>query len=72
MDPLSEVISLLDMQSARSTRFEASGAWALRFPAKPALKFAAVLRGGCWLAFPDQRPQRLAAGDTFLLANAPS
>jgi len=72
MDPLSEVFSLLDIESARSTRFEASGAWALRFPAKPTLKFAAVLRGGCWLALPDQPPQRLRAGNTFLLANAPS
>lgn len=70
-DPLSDVLALVGVRSARCTRFEAGGAWALRFPAKPALKFAAVLRGECWIALPDCEPQRLAAGDTFLLANAP-
>ena len=72
MDPLSEVFSLLDIRSARCTRLEAGGTWALRFPAKPALKFAAVLRGWCWILLPGEPPCRLGAGDTFLLSNAPS
>lgn len=72
MDPLSEVFSLLDVRTARCTRFAASGKWAYRFPAKPALKFAAVLRGECWIDFEDGTRHRLVAGDTFLLANAPS
>jgi len=72
MDPLSEVFSLLDIRSARCTRLEAGGSWALRFPAKPALKFAAVLRGACWIMLPGAKASRLAAGDTFLLNNAPS
>jgi len=72
MDPLSEVFSLLDIQSARCTRLEAGGTWALRFPAKPALKFAAVLRGWCWILLPGEPPYRLGTGDTFLLSNAPS
>lgn len=46
-DPLSDVLAMVRVRSARCTRFEAGGAWALRFPAKPALKFAAVLRGEC-------------------------
>ena len=70
-DPLSEVFSLLDMRSAASARLAAGGAWALRFPAKPILKFNAVLRGQCWITLPGERPQLLDAGDTFLLANAP-
>jgi AraC-like DNA-binding protein len=72
MDPLSDLFSMLRLKSARCTRFEAGGAWALRLPAKPALKFAAVLRGECWLILPGMEPHRLRAGDTFLLANAPS
>jgi len=72
MDPLSEVFSLLDIRTARCTRLEAGGSWALRFPAKPALKFAAVLRGACWIMLPGATASRLAAGDTFLLNNAPS
>ena len=71
MDPLSDVFSLLDVRSARCTRFEAGGAWALRFPAKPALKFAAVLHGECWITLPGTPPHQLGAGDTFLLADAP-
>lgn len=72
MDPLSDVLSLLAVQNARCTRFEAGGgAWALRFPAKPALKFAAVLSGACWIDLLDGAPRGLGAGDAFLLANAP-
>ncbi|WP_428488385.1 AraC family transcriptional regulator [Rhodopila sp.] len=72
MDPLSEVFSLLEVRSARCTRLEAGGTWALRFPAKPALKFAAVLRGQCWILLPGDPPHRLGTGDTFLLSKTPS
>ncbi|WP_218642411.1 AraC family transcriptional regulator [Caballeronia sordidicola] len=72
MDPLSEVFSLLDIQSAATSRLETAGAWAVRFPPKPSLKFHAVLRGGCWITLPGESPCRLEAGDTFLLANSPA
>ncbi|MGO7869120.1 AraC family transcriptional regulator [Rhizobium leguminosarum] len=72
IDPLSDVFSLLDIESARCTRFEVGGKWAFRFPAKPALKFVAVLRGACSIVLPDEPPFVLVAGDTFLLANAPA
>lgn len=71
MDPLSEVFSLLNIQGARCTRFEASGRWSYRFPAKPAFKFGAVVRGDCWIEFGDGQRHQLAAGNSFLLANAP-
>lgn len=70
-DALTDILSLLDVRSARCTRFEAGGRWAFRFPAKPALKFAAVLQGECWIVLPGEGPHRLTAGDTFLLAEAP-
>lgn len=72
MDPLSEVFSQLDLRGARCTRFEADGQWSYRFPAKPALKFGAVMQGQCWIEFSDGDRHKLAAGDCFLLANAPS
>lgn len=72
MDPLSQVFSLLNVRAGRCTRFEASGNWSYRFPAKPALKFGAILRGDCWMDFGDGPSHQLAAGDSFLLANAPS
>ena len=71
MDPLSQVFSLLDVQSLATARLEAGGSWALRFAAKPYLKFNAVLRGCCWIELPGVAPCRLEEGDTFLLANAP-
>lgn len=70
MDPLSQVFSLLNVRVARCTRFEASGNWSYRFPAKPALKFGAILRGECWIDFGDGLRHQLGAGDSFLLANA--
>ncbi|OKO85114.1 AraC family transcriptional regulator [Bradyrhizobium sp. AS23.2] len=72
VDALSDLFSLIDVRSARCTRFEAGGSWSFSFPAKPALKFVAVLRGECWIMLPGESPQQLAAGDTFLLAEAPS
>lgn len=71
MDPLSQVFALLNVRAARCTRFEGGGRWSYRFPAKPALKFGAVLRGACWMDFGDGSRRQLHAGDTFLLANAP-
>jgi AraC-like DNA-binding protein len=70
IDPLSDVFALLDVRGARCTRLEAAGKWAFHFPAKPALKFVALLRGECWLTLPGTRPFALGAGDTFLLCNA--
>ncbi len=72
IDPLSDMFSLVDIESARCTRFEVGGQWAFRFPPKPALKFVAVLRGGCWIILQGEPPFALRAGDTFLLANAPA
>src|SRR4051812_33718666 len=71
LDPLSDVFALLDVQGARCTRLEAAGKWAFYFPAKPALKFVALLRGQCWLTLPGAPPFALGPGDTFLLCNAP-
>lgn len=72
IEPLSEVFSLLDIRGARCTRFEASGKWSYRFPAKPAFKFGAVVHGDCWIEFFDGQRHALSEGDCFLLANAPA
>jgi len=69
-DPLSELLTLVTLGSARCTRLEAGGAWALWFPELTRLKFVAVLRGTCWIMLPDAPAHRLKAGDTFLLTNS--
>lgn len=71
LDPLSDVLSALEVRSLRRTRLEASGSWALAFPARARLKFVALLRGMCWVLLPDQPPHRLAAGDVFLIGDGP-
>lgn len=69
MDPLSDVLTVLQARSTRRTRFEASGAWSVAFPVAERLKFVAVLRGACWFRVPHLEPQRLVAGDCCLIGN---
>ncbi|KAA3512891.1 AraC family transcriptional regulator [Agrobacterium rosae] len=66
-DPLSDVLTVLNAQATRRTRFEGSGDWALSFPALDRLKFVAVLRGGGWLLLPGISPQRIETGDCCLI-----
>jgi AraC-like DNA-binding protein len=70
-DPLSDVFTILKLRSARCTRLEAGGDWAVTFPSQARMKFVAVLRGDCWITLPDCPPQRLGTGDTFLLTQSP-
>nr|WP_242624124.1 cupin domain-containing protein [Micromonospora kangleipakensis] len=68
MDPLEDVLSLLDATGHVSTGLSAGGPWAIRFLPPAGVKFNAVRRGRCWLRVdevPD--PVRLDAGDCFLL-----
>lgn len=68
-DPLSEVLSLLELENAQCSRFEASGSWALSFTVLNRVKFVSLLRGACWIIVPEASPYRIIAGDTFLLTN---
>jgi AraC-like DNA-binding protein len=69
VDPLSRVLDLVTVESAVSTRLEASGTWALSFPGVRHIKLAAIHRGEAWLrAGADGREQRLRAGDCFVLS----
>jgi AraC-like DNA-binding protein len=67
IDPLSDVLAVLDARATRRTRLEATGDWALAFPALDRLKFVAVLRGTCWIMFPGSAPQQVSAGDCYLI-----
>ena len=51
----------------RRTRLEATGQWALEFPALDRLKFVALLRGTIWLIVPGQDAQPMSAGDVCLI-----
>ncbi|CAN7485522.1 AraC family transcriptional regulator [Acidovorax sp. LjRoot66] len=73
MDPLSQVFSLLRVQSLPSARIEVRGPWAMRFDGRPHAKFGAVLQGAFWLWTEDGTPPlHLKAGDFYLLTRGQS
>lgn len=69
MDPLEDVLTLLDTRSQLSASLAAGGRWALRFDAPQGVKFNAVRRGSCLLEVEGvDGPIPLAEGDCYLLA----
>jgi AraC-like DNA-binding protein len=70
MDPLSDVLSLLKVESVLSARFEAAEPWALRFPAYRHIKFGGVVKGDRWVWIEGiTAPTKLAEGDFYLLTD---
>ena len=68
MDPLSDVLSLLKLQSYVSGGFAVDGNIAIQFPKHQGVKCYAMLSGQCWLSVegvPDA--VLITAGDCFLL-----
>ncbi|PVX83225.1 MULTISPECIES: AraC family transcriptional regulator [Paraburkholderia] len=73
MDTLSDVLSLLKLQSYVSGGFDAAGDWAVRFGPFDGIKFHAVLRGRCWLSVDGEpEPLEVTEGECFLLARGKS
>ncbi|MEV0175519.1 AraC family transcriptional regulator [Streptomyces sp. NPDC050803] len=68
MDPLEDVLALLDTCVQLSADLVAGGDWAVDFAPPPGVKFVAVRRGSCLLEV-DGVPERaeLTKGDSFLL-----
>lgn len=74
MDPLSDVLALLDARGVLSARMLAGGPWCFQFPAYRSVRFGTVVTGGCWLAIDGEggdacAPVRLQAGDCYLLTS---
>ena len=68
MDPLSDVLMLLQPRSQLYAGFDAAGQWSFDFPPHEGIKFSAVVRGTCWgMADGLDQPVRFEAGDCFLL-----
>jgi AraC-like DNA-binding protein len=67
-DPFSDLIRLAGACPTISGGFVAGGDWALRFPAPDALKFFAVIKGGCWLKMEgEDDPTGIEQGDVILI-----
>ena len=67
LDPLSDVLAVLDARATRRTRLEAAGDWSLAFPMRDRLKFVAVVKGACWIETPARGYECLSAGDVCLI-----
>ncbi len=59
MDPLSEILTLVNARCFLSGGFFAGGDWAMRFPRPNRLKITAVARGSHWLTIPELDQQVL-------------
>jgi AraC-like DNA-binding protein len=68
MDPLEDVLALIETRSYLSARLVAGGRWAVRFEAPDGVKFNAVRRGTCLLSVAGlDELISLVAGDCYLL-----
>src|SRR5882724_7030986 len=73
MDPLSDVLSVLQVEDAAFGRIEAGGQWALQSSKAKHVVFCTLIDGLCWL-IPDNsdQPIQMAPGDCFAIANGAS
>ena len=71
IDPLSEVISLLQPRAVFSRRISGAGRWGVRYSAFGHPSFCAVIEGSCRLAVDGQLALTLEAGDFVLLPATP-
>lgn len=70
MDPLSDVLSLLNARGVLSARLAVGGDWCLQFPGYKGLKFNTLAEGSCWLAMEgSEQAVQLRAGDCYLLTD---
>jgi AraC-like DNA-binding protein len=71
MDALSDVLSVLRVSGSFSSRLEARGPWALRFPgAEAQLKFGTVLAGRMELAVDGMAAIDAGPGDLYLMSGS--
>lgn len=70
MDPLSEMLTLLNVEAALPSRIEAAGDWSLQFQEFQHIKVGAILAGKCWITADGAEPLLLTTGDCYLLASA--
>src|SRR5918992_960803 len=71
VDPLSEVITLLQPRAVFSKRISGAGRWGVRYSTFGQPSFCAVLEGRCRLAVDGHRPLTLEQGDFLLLPATP-
>jgi AraC-like DNA-binding protein len=71
VDPLAEVIALLQPRAVFSKVISGAGAWAVRYAAFGQPSFCTMLEGECVLSVEKQEPVTLTAGDFVLMPATP-
>ncbi|WP_055589128.1 AraC family transcriptional regulator [Peterkaempfera griseoplana] len=70
MDPLTDVLALLDLRGAQFARLEAQEPWAVGFSGYRHIKFGAVLQGGCRISVAGLPGSvMLGEGDCYLIGS---
>ena len=72
LDPLSDILTLLRIESVLSARLETRGPHAFRYPVYSHMKFGGVIEGCRWLWVDGEQPVRLSTGDFYLLTDGRS
>lgn len=72
MDPLSDIIALLQPRAAVSKPISGRGSWGVRYAAHDAPGFTIVLAGKAWLTFDGEEPLCLVQNDFLLLPTTPA
>lgn len=67
LDPLSEVLALMQPETCMAGGFGLNGDLAIEFPKHTGVKCYALLSGRCFLVLDGMQPVELHAGDCFLL-----
>ncbi len=69
LDPISDILKLMNVETLVTGGFSAGGAWSLRFPVPEKIKFFAVVKGSCWVAIDGEpEPVQFNTGDVGLLS----
>lgn len=71
VDPLSQVITLLQPRGVSSKLISGAGRWGVRYGDYGAPSFCTVIEGACRLAVEGQEPVTLQAGDFVLMPATP-
>lgn len=69
MDPLSDFLALLKVESMLSARLDARGRWAFHYPAYRHMKFGGIAEGERWVWVEGGVPVHMKAGDFYLLTD---
>jgi AraC-like DNA-binding protein len=72
MDPLSDIVALLQPKAAIAKPISGRGRWGVRYKSYDSPGFTVVLTGEAWLTLGDRKPLRIAEGDFLLLPTTPT